>query len=97
VHAGRFELDAVMRLLAAREINDVLVEAGATLAGALLAAGLVDELVLYMAPVLLGAHARPLFDGLGIESMTARFALEFLDTRRIGEDLRLTLRPKAVA
>lgn len=97
VHAGRFELDAVMRLLAAREINDVLVEAGATLAGALLAAGLVDELVLYMAPVLLGAHARPLFDGLGIESMTARFGLEFLDTRRIGDDLRLTLRPQATA
>ena len=97
VHAGLFDLGAVLQLLAAREINELLVEAGATLAGALMAAGLVDELVLYVAPMLLGARARPLFDGLGVESIADKFALDLLDTRRIGDDLRLTLRPRAGA
>lgn len=97
VNAGLFDLDAVLRLLAEREVNDLLVEAGATLAGALMSAGLVDELVLYVAPVLLGQRARPLFDGLDIESMAGKFALDLLDTRRIGTDLRLTLCPKASA
>ena len=59
------------KLLAERGINEVQVEAGATLAGAFLAAGLVDELLLYVAPVLLGERARPLFDGLHIDAMTA--------------------------
>src|SRR5690606_29183042 len=63
VQGGRFDLHAVLRLLAARGINEVQLEAGATLAGGLLSAGLVDELLLYIAPVLLGERARPLFDG----------------------------------
>ena len=61
----------------------------------LLKAGLVDELLLYVAPVLLGDTARPLFGGLGITEMAQRLALETVDTRRIGEDLRLQLRPRA--
>ncbi|WP_108798659.1 bifunctional diaminohydroxyphosphoribosylaminopyrimidine deaminase/5-amino-6-(5-phosphoribosylamino)uracil reductase RibD, partial [Xanthomonas fragariae] len=60
LHAGRFDLTAVLALLAERGINEVHVEAGATLSGALLQAGLVDELLVYMAPVLLGDTARPL-------------------------------------
>jgi diaminohydroxyphosphoribosylaminopyrimidine deaminase/5-amino-6-(5-phosphoribosylamino)uracil reductase len=72
VHEGRFDLAAVLKLLAAREINEVQVEAGATLAGAFLAEGLVDEILLYVAPVLLGDRARPLFDGLHIDEMTQR-------------------------
>ena len=72
VHAGRFDLDAVLQLLAAREINEVQVEAGATLAGGFLAAGLVDELLLYVAPVILGERARPMFDGLPIDTMEER-------------------------
>ncbi|MET0809309.1 MAG: bifunctional diaminohydroxyphosphoribosylaminopyrimidine deaminase/5-amino-6-(5-phosphoribosylamino)uracil reductase RibD, partial [Pseudoxanthomonas sp.] len=67
VNGGRFDLEAVLKLLATREINEVQVEAGATLAGAFVAAGLADEILLYVAPVLLGEHARPLFAGLGIE------------------------------
>ena len=62
VHAGLMDLDAVLKLLAERGINEVQVEAGATLAGAFLSAGLVDELLLYVAPVILGERARPLFD-----------------------------------
>ena len=95
VRNGRFDLDAVLRLLASHGINEVQVEAGATLAGAFLAAGLVDELLLYIAPVLLGERARPLFEGLHIDAMTERLQLHAVDSRRIGDDHRLLLRPVA--
>lgn len=91
---GLLDLDAVLQALAAREINEVQVEAGATLAGALLRAGLVDEVLLYIAPVLLGAEARPLFDGLRIDDMAQRLRLRTVETRRLGDDLRLLLRPE---
>lgn len=94
VHAGRFDLPAVLRLLAAREINEVQVEAGATLAGAFLAAGLVDELLLYVAPVLLGERARPLFDGLRIDAMAERMDLRIVESRRVGDDVRVLLQPR---
>ena len=97
VHAGRFDLEGVLQLLAARQINDVLVEAGATLAGAFLEAGLVDELVLYVAPVILGAHARPLFDGLDIGAMADRRQMQVVDSRRFGDDVRLILQPAAAS
>ena len=97
VQNGLFDLHAVLRLLADRGINEVQVEAGATLAGSFLSAGLVDELLLYIAPVLLGRRARPLFDGLDIDEMTERLRLQVVDTRRIGDDLRLLLRPGADA
>lgn len=90
---GRLDLHAVMRLLAERGINEVHAEAGATLCGALLREGLADELLLYLAPVLLGEHARPLLAGLGIDTMAQRRRLELRESRRIGEDLRLRLRP----
>ena len=96
VDKGRFDLDAVLRLLATRGINEVQVEAGATLAGAFLAAGLVDELLLYIAPVLLGERARPLFDGLHIDAMAQRLKLQRIDTTVVGEDLRLLLRPEQI-
>ena len=92
VLAGALDLLAVMSLLAERQVNEVHVETGATLAGALLAADLVDELLLYVAPVLLGAEARPLFAGLGIRDMDQRLSLKLVDSRRIGDDLRLLLR-----
>lgn len=98
VKGGRFELEAVLRLLAERhQVNEVQVEAGATLAGALLRAGLVDELLLYMAPILLGAQARPLFDGLDIASMAERMQMTLVETRQLGADTRLLLRPVATA
>ncbi|HLT44317.1 MAG TPA: bifunctional diaminohydroxyphosphoribosylaminopyrimidine deaminase/5-amino-6-(5-phosphoribosylamino)uracil reductase RibD [Luteimonas sp.] len=94
VHAGLIDLHAVLKLLGEREINEVQVEAGATLAGAFLAAGLVDELLLYVAPLMLGERARPLFEGLHIDEMTERLAMDIVETRRIGEDVRVLLRPK---
>lgn len=93
--AGRFDLEAVLRMLAERGVNEVQLEAGATLAGAFVAEGLVDELLLYVAPLVLGAGARPLFEGLDIVDMAHRHAFELVDTRRIGDDLRLLLRPRA--
>jgi diaminohydroxyphosphoribosylaminopyrimidine deaminase/5-amino-6-(5-phosphoribosylamino)uracil reductase len=93
VEAGLLDLRAVLELLAARGINEVQLEAGATLAGAFLGAGLVDELLLYIAPVLLGDTARPLFAGLGIERMAQRAQLTLVDARMLGKDQRLLFRP----
>ena len=95
VNAGRFDLLAVLQLLAGRGVNEVQVEAGATLAGGFLAAGLVDELLLYVAPVILGERARPMFDGLPIETMEERLRMRIVETRRIGEDVRLLLQPRS--
>ncbi|MCW0425594.1 Riboflavin biosynthesis protein RibD [Xanthomonas sacchari] len=64
--------------------------------GALLRAGLVDEVLVYMAPLLLGDTARPLLAGLGIETMAQRVPLHLQDVRQLGDDLRLLLRPTAV-
>ena len=97
VQGTRFDLAAVLRLLAARGINEVQLEAGATLAGAFLDAGLVDELLLYVAPVLLGPRARPLFDGLHIDAMAERLRMRRIESTVVGEDFRLLLRPEPPA
>ncbi len=97
MNGGGLDLKAVLKLLAGRGIGEVQVEAGATLAGAFLRAGLVDELLLYVAPVLLGDRARPLFAGLGIDAMAQRHRLQLMETVRVGDDLRLLLRPEAGA
>ncbi|WP_082672826.1 bifunctional diaminohydroxyphosphoribosylaminopyrimidine deaminase/5-amino-6-(5-phosphoribosylamino)uracil reductase RibD [Luteimonas abyssi] len=93
---GRLDLHAVMGVLADLQINDVHVEAGASLCGALLNAGLVDECMLYLAPVLLGEAARPLFDGLGLQAMADRYRLRIRDLRVLGDDVRMTLEPRPV-
>ncbi|MFY0185430.1 bifunctional diaminohydroxyphosphoribosylaminopyrimidine deaminase/5-amino-6-(5-phosphoribosylamino)uracil reductase RibD [Stenotrophomonas sp. PUT21] len=92
-HDGRLDLGAVLALLAERGVNEVHTEAGATLAGALLAGGWVDELLLYQAPTLLGEHGRPLLSGLGIHAMEQQRRLRVVDQRHVGADLRLLLRP----
>lgn len=89
----RIDLGALLAALAEREINEVQVEAGAQLCGALLRAGLVDELLIYLAPVLLG-DGGPGPVALGpLESMDERTHLELLETTRVGDDLRLRLKP----
>ncbi|WP_312326536.1 bifunctional diaminohydroxyphosphoribosylaminopyrimidine deaminase/5-amino-6-(5-phosphoribosylamino)uracil reductase RibD [Stenotrophomonas sp.] len=90
---GRLDLPAVLALLADRGINEVHTEAGATLCGALLAGGWVDELLLYQAPTLLGEQGRPLLTGLGIHAMEQQRRLRLVDQRQVGDDLRLLLRP----
>jgi diaminohydroxyphosphoribosylaminopyrimidine deaminase/5-amino-6-(5-phosphoribosylamino)uracil reductase len=91
----RLDPVAVLQLLARRELNEVLLECGPTLAGSFMAAGLVDELVLYLAPHLMGNGARALFNLPGLETMQDRIELEWIDVRRVGEDLRITARAKA--
>jgi diaminohydroxyphosphoribosylaminopyrimidine deaminase / 5-amino-6-(5-phosphoribosylamino)uracil reductase len=90
---GGIDLPAVMEALATLEINELQVECGPTLATALLAARLVDELVIYMAPVLLGADAHPLTRLAGITQMAGRMEFSILDLSRVGADMRITLRP----
>ncbi|NKZ38193.1 bifunctional diaminohydroxyphosphoribosylaminopyrimidine deaminase/5-amino-6-(5-phosphoribosylamino)uracil reductase RibD [Oleiagrimonas citrea] len=88
------DLEAALKLLGGRGVNELHVEAGPTLAGALFAAGLADELLLYVAPVLLGDRARPLLALPPLSDMSRRWGLEVLDRRAIGDDLRLRLRPR---
>jgi len=90
---GGLDLAATLTLLAARGCNELHVEAGPTLCGALLAAGLADELLLYVAPLLLGDAARPLLQLPLLQDMGARWNLRVLDQRMLGQDLRLILRP----
>lgn len=87
------DLHALLKLLAERGCNEVLVEAGATLAGAFVQAELFDELVVFMAPTLLGSSARPLLALPGIDSMAQQKRLQLLDVERLGDDLCLRYRP----
>jgi len=91
---GGLDLGAVLAQLGQRGVNELQVEAGATLSGALVAAGLADELLVYVAPVLLGERGRPLLAGVTPASMDERLALDVVESRQIGPDLRLTLRPR---
>lgn len=88
---GKVDLPLLLRELAARGCNEVLVESGAALAGAFWRAGLVDELIVYMAPRLLGSRARPLLE-LPFDTMAEAMDVEITDMRAIGRDWRITAR-----
>ena len=85
------DLPALLDELARRQLNEILVEAGARLAGAFMRAGLVDELLLYQAPVILGSEARGLFDGLFLTELTDAPRWRIIDQRRLGPDTRIQL------
>lgn len=89
------DLQALLKALALQQINEVQVEAGARLCGSLLTAGLVDELLLYQAPVLLGDGGPGPFALGELESMAQRTHLNVLETTHIGDDLRIRLSPAA--
>ncbi|WP_426662704.1 bifunctional diaminohydroxyphosphoribosylaminopyrimidine deaminase/5-amino-6-(5-phosphoribosylamino)uracil reductase RibD [Rhodanobacter aciditrophus] len=91
-HGGQLDLAAVLAELARREVSEVHVEAGPALSGALFAQGLVDELLLYVAPVLLGDQARPLLQLPPLATMADRWNLRLVDQRQVGADWRLRLR-----
>jgi len=90
---GRVDLAALLHVLAGRGINELHVEAGAKLCGALLAAGLIDELLLYMAPALIGDPARGMFERVAaLATLGARTGLAWHGVERIGDDLRVIAR-----
>jgi diaminohydroxyphosphoribosylaminopyrimidine deaminase/5-amino-6-(5-phosphoribosylamino)uracil reductase len=97
VTAAGIDLAAALARLAQLECNEVLVESGPALAGAFIAARLVDEIVLYVAPTLLGDAARPLARLPVLEEMSLRQDFDWVDARSVGADLRLTLRPRTEA
>ncbi|MGZ5030584.1 MAG: bifunctional diaminohydroxyphosphoribosylaminopyrimidine deaminase/5-amino-6-(5-phosphoribosylamino)uracil reductase RibD [Methylobacter sp.] len=90
---GRLDLHVVMEFLAGQQINEVLVEAGAVLNGALLDEGLVDEYIIYMAPCVLGDQGRGLFKLPGLQQMANKKQLRLRDVRQVGPDLKLTYIP----
>lgn len=92
-HNGGIDLVALMVALGKRQINSVWVEAGANLAGALLKTGVVDELIVYLAPKLLGDDARGLCVLPGLSQLSQAPEFEIIDVRQIGSDLRLRLKP----
>ncbi|KAF0205671.1 MAG: diaminohydroxyphosphoribosylaminopyrimidine [Gallionellaceae bacterium] len=92
--SGRVDLLATLRHLASIGCNEVLVEAGSTLNGALLRSGLVDELVLYFAPQLLGDMARGMAQLGELCSLDERVELEWQDVRHVGKDLRIVVKVK---
>ncbi|MFE4592677.1 bifunctional diaminohydroxyphosphoribosylaminopyrimidine deaminase/5-amino-6-(5-phosphoribosylamino)uracil reductase RibD [Streptomyces laurentii] len=93
---GRIGVDELLSGLYARGVRSVLLEGGPTLAGSFVAAGAVDQVVGYLAPVLLGAGPAALADA-GINTITRALRLDVTDTARVGSDLRITAVPTASA
>jgi diaminohydroxyphosphoribosylaminopyrimidine deaminase/5-amino-6-(5-phosphoribosylamino)uracil reductase len=92
--AGRTDLALVLQKLAELEINDVMVEAGPVLAGSLITANLVDELVIYQAPHMMGSETRGMITTPAWLVLDQRQALDVVDIRMIGKDIRITARPQ---
>jgi diaminohydroxyphosphoribosylaminopyrimidine deaminase/5-amino-6-(5-phosphoribosylamino)uracil reductase len=90
---GRIDLNAVMAFLADQHINELLIEAGPILNGALLAENLADEWIVYMAPCVLGDRGRGLFALPGLQTMADKKILKLADVRQVGPDLKLTYTP----
>jgi diaminohydroxyphosphoribosylaminopyrimidine deaminase/5-amino-6-(5-phosphoribosylamino)uracil reductase len=90
---GHVDLPSALASLGRLEVNEVFVECGPRLAGAMLQAGIVDQLVVYIAPSLLGHDGRSLAELPGLRSLHQRIPLEFTDVKRIGPDLRVIARP----
>jgi diaminohydroxyphosphoribosylaminopyrimidine deaminase/5-amino-6-(5-phosphoribosylamino)uracil reductase len=91
--APNVSIAAMLSRLAELDVNEVLVEAGPTLSGAFVQYGLADELLLYMAPKLLGPQARPLFELPLLEDLQRATLFRIIDQQLVGGDLRLRLRP----
>ncbi len=91
---GRVDLPQLLQELGKRQLNEVMVEAGATLNGAFMAAGLADEVVLYFAPVLMGHGARGQFALPDFADMAECRRLKITDVRAVGQDWRITAIPE---
>jgi diaminohydroxyphosphoribosylaminopyrimidine deaminase/5-amino-6-(5-phosphoribosylamino)uracil reductase len=89
---GKVELFKLMEELARRELNEIHVEAGTKLNGSLLQAGVVDELLVYLAPSVIGDSGRGMFDLPELKELSGRTALAIREVERVGEDLRILAR-----
>jgi len=87
------DLASVLKMLGDKQCNEVLIEAGATLAGAFAQQGLVDEFIIYMAPTFLGSHAKPLLQ-LPFEKMSEKINLDISDIHAVGNDWRITAKAR---
>jgi diaminohydroxyphosphoribosylaminopyrimidine deaminase/5-amino-6-(5-phosphoribosylamino)uracil reductase len=92
-HHGAVDLHAMLELLTEMQVNEVLLETGATLSGAMLEARLIDEMVIYMAPLLMGDEARGLYRLPHLKNMQDKIQLAITDTRMVGKDLRISALP----
>lgn len=90
---GKVDLAAMAEELGRRGLNEVLIESGSRLNGSLLRAGVVDELLVYVAPRLIGEHGRGMFDLPELAALESARRLEFRDVTRCGADLRIVARP----
>lgn len=91
IAASKLWLKEVMSFLAKEfEVNEIMVEAGATFTGSLLESELVDELIIYMAPMILGETAQPLIKLKGLEKLADTKKVDLIDLRQLGDDIRLT-------
>ncbi len=89
---GKVDLSCLLRVLAGRGVNELHVEAGHKLNGSLLREGLVDEVLLYFAPTLLGS-GREMFPLPELTDLCGRRDLKIVDLRRVGDDIRILARP----
>jgi len=89
-NGNKLDLDKVMSKLGEMQLNHIWVEAGAKLAGALLQNNLIDELILYQAPKLIGGAGQNLFDTMAIEVMDKVIDLTWTDIRQVGDDIKMT-------
>jgi hypothetical protein len=94
---GKLDVKAVLRRLAALEVNELLVECGPRLAASFLEERLVDEWIIYMAPRLLGADAAPLTALAGLAAQGVSFAFDIMSVARMDTDVRLVLEPRRAA
>ena len=95
IHSKRVD-EALFEHLASIEINNVLVEAGPRMNGALLEFNLIDELIIYMAPCILGPDAIDMFDSPVIKKLSDRYSFAVKDLTSIGPDMKITLRKENV-
>lgn len=91
---GHVGLASALSELGRLEINEVFLECGPKLAGSVLRSGLMDEVLLYVAPSLFGHEGRALAELPDVKTLDQRLNLHYRDVRQIGADLRITLRPK---
>lgn len=89
-NGNKLDLVKVMNKLGEMQLNQIWVEAGAKLAGALLQNNLIDELILYQAPKLIGGAGQNLFDSMPIEDMDKVINLTWTDVRQVGDDIKMT-------